>query len=186
LVESVDISANTFELDAHGFVNDTVVQFRAAGGGTLPTGVSEATDYYAIKVSDWRFQVSSAAGGGAIDLTAAGTTFAVLSPLPVASVLSKAARMIDDMLPSHAVPVASPYPDILVMTNAELAAAELLALTGGQSDSLTEVYDRARKRVERWAKNAPIRGDSAPATAQRSVTGTGSRRTSWMRYGGIY
>jgi len=186
LVESVDVSANTFELDAHGFDADTVVQFRTAGGGTLPAPVTTGVSYFAIVVDAWRFQIAATSGGAAIDITTAGTTFLVYAPLPIAAVLDKAARMIDDMLPAHVVPLTSPFPDVIVMTNAELAAAELLALTGGASVSLSATYDAARKRLERWARGVPVRGENAPTSSQNAIVGVSTRKQpAWKRYGGI-
>ena len=184
LVDSVDTSADSMELNSHGFADDDEVQFRPAGGGTLPTGIVAGTSYYAIAVDPWHFQVASTAGGDAIDLTAEGTTFAVYAPLPIASAIAKASRMIDDMLPAHVVPMESPYPDVVAMTCAELAASDLLAMTGGSSVTLTTVYDAARKRLERWSRGVPIRGDNAPSTAQRATITTTRTVSSWRTYGG--
>lgn len=187
LVAEADTAADTLELDAHGFSDDQAIQFRSVGGGSLPSPIAEATTYYVTSATDWTFQIAATVGGSAIDLTTAGTTFVVLAPLPVADVISKAERMVDDMAPAHAVPFASPVPDIVRMTTAELAAAELLAMTGGESASLTAVYDAARRRIERWARGIPIRGEAPPTTAQNAVTGTPSTTSlpDWRRYGGI-
>jgi len=190
LVASASATTDTFELDGHGFEDDQPVQFRAVGGGSLPTGVSASTTYYAIKSSEWEFQIAATAGGSAIDLTTAGTTFAVLSPLPIDETIESVSRMVDDMCPAHLVPFEAPIPDVVSMTTAELAAAKLLALSGGSSASLTTIYDAARKRLERWAKGIPIRGDNAPSTSQHAVGGSASYSTAsslppWRRYGGI-
>jgi len=186
LVEAVSTTDGTFELDAHGFADDTVVQFRTAGGGTLPTPIVAGTSYYVVAVDDWHFSVAASAGGSAIALTDEGTTFAVFAPLPITDAIAKASRMIDDMLPAHVVPLADPVADIIRMTAAELAASELLAMTGGASTSLTAVYDIARKRIERWARGVPVRGTNAPTSAQKAITSASSRPIPpWRRYGGI-
>jgi len=185
LVDSVSVSGDTFELDAHGFETDAELQFRTAGGGGLPSPVAEGTSYYAIPSSDWAFQIAASEGGAAINLTTTGTTFLVLAPMPVTAAIAKASRMIDDMLPAHVIPLEDPVADIIRMTTAELAAADLLARTGGQSVSLTTIYDAARKRVERWARNAPVRGENAPPTAQRSARTSTTTASPWRTYGGI-
>jgi hypothetical protein len=185
------VTSNTLELDSHGFEDDTVVQLRTAGGGSLPSPLVEGVNYYAIGTDTWRFQLASSAGGAAIDLTDAGTTFVVLAPLPIDDAISKASRLIDDMLPAHVVPLSDPVPDVIRITCAELAASDMLSLTGGESPSLTAVYDAARRRLDRWSRNIPIRGDNAPPTAQRSVSSPSSSSASsaavspWTRYGGI-
>ena len=185
LVGTVDTASGTLELDAHGFDDDDVVMFRSAGGGTLPSPLVAATAYYVRAVDAWRFRVAASAGGAAITLASAGTTFVVYAALPIDATLDKVSRMIDDLLPAHVVPLTAPYPDVVVMTAAELAASELLALTGAASVSLTSVYDAARKRVERWARGVPVRGTNAPTTSQLAVSGTSAPLPAWRRYGGI-
>lgn len=181
---TVDISADTIELDAHGFATNDAVRVRAVGGGTLPSPLTESTDYYAIYVDDWHFALATSVDGARVDITSAGTTFVVLAPLPISALISKASRLIDDMLPAHVVPLSAPYPDVVVMTCAELAASEALAMTGALQTTLTAVYDAARARLARWAKYAPVRGTSAPATSQESLVVTRATE-GWRRYGGI-
>lgn len=185
LVESVSTADDALQLDGHGFDDGTVVQFRTAGGGALPSPLVASTDYHVIVVDDWHFQIAASAGGAAIDITTAGTTFAVYAPLPVAATLNKVSRMIDDMLPAHVVPLVEPYPDVVRMTCAELSAAELLALTGGTSVTLGATYDAARKRLERWARGVPVRGTNAPHPAQHAYAASSRPLPSWKRYGGI-
>ena len=57
-VESVDASADSFELDGHGFAAGDAVQFRPVGGGTLPAPLVEGTTYYALPANDWRFRAA--------------------------------------------------------------------------------------------------------------------------------
>ena len=186
LVDSVSVAEDSITLDAHGFAAGTPVQFRAVGGGSLPDPVASGVTYYASPLDDWRFQVALTVDGAAIDLTTAGTTFQVYASLPVEATIEKASRRIDDMIPAHLVPLSDPVPDIVRMTAAELAAADLLAITGGASEALTAVYDRAQKRIARWARNVAIRGTNAPPTAQRSLSSVNARPAhAWKRYGGI-
>lgn len=184
---AVSTTSDTVELDGHGFVAGDEVQFRAEEGGSLSSPLAEGTTYYVLAVDDWRFQVAATSGGSAIDLTTAGDGVIVLAAPPVDGAISWAERVIDDMLPAHVIPIADPVPEIVRATCAELAGAKLLALSGGQSESLSAVLDAAQKRIERWARNAPIRGTNAPETAQQSQTTAASTRTEsdWRRYGGI-
>jgi hypothetical protein len=152
------VSSNAIELDGHGFASGDPVSFRAEGGGSLPLPLVEGTTYYAIPVGQNHFQVAASAGGAAIDLTTAGEGVVVLEPLPTEAAREYATALIYDMLPAHAVPLAEPYPPIVVMTCAELAAAKLAARSGSASVSLAATADAARKRLERWAQGVPLRG----------------------------
>ena len=63
---SVDLTANTVKVPAHGYAaNDKIVFY----GGTVPTGLTEGTVYFAVTVTTDTFQVSATSGGAAIDLT---------------------------------------------------------------------------------------------------------------------
>jgi hypothetical protein len=186
-VASVSAGGNTITLDLHGFALNDQVSFRAEASGTLPAPLVASTTYYAIPVSDSVFSVAAAADGAAIDLTTAGTRVVVISPLPVAEAIAWASRVIDDMLPAHLVPLEDPIAEIVTMTCAELAASKLLARQGSASVSLTSIADAARKRLERWAAGAPIRGENAPEPASLAASASASvpDTRGWNRFGGI-
>lgn len=181
-------STDAIELDGHGFVLDGLVSFRAEAGGTLPSPLVAGTTYYAKPVNDAYFQVSATAGGAAIDLTTAGSGVVVLTPLPISEAIEFASALIDDMIPSHAVPLTVPYPPIIVMTCAELAAAKLAARSGSASVSLAGTADAARKRLERWATGVPVRGTGAsaqtPTNLAQSATAPALDTRGWTRWGG--
>lgn len=65
----VDLTNNRIYCEGHGMANDDRVTFTAA---TLPTNLTAGTHYYVVGVTagdpDY-FQVSSASGGAAIDIT---------------------------------------------------------------------------------------------------------------------
>ncbi len=188
LVGGVSAALNAIELDGHGLALDDACSFRAEAGGSLPSPLAEGATYYAIPLDDNRFSVAAAAGGAAIDLTTAGARAVVIVPAPVAKAIAWASRLIDDMLPAHVVPLAEPYPEIIRMTCAELAAAKLLALAGSESRTISEIADAARKRLDRWGKGVPIRGDNAPAAAglaAGAAVGTATDTRGWRRFGGI-
>ena len=74
------------------------------------------------------FQVSSTQGGAAIDLTTDGDNFVFWTPLPFDKWREWGARQVDSFLPIHVIPLAEPYPEIVVTANAELAAIPAAAM----------------------------------------------------------
>lgn len=187
LVSSVDTASDTLVLDVHGFDTNDEVQFRAEAGGSLPAPLVAGTTYFAISISDSTFKVAATSGGAAIDLTTAGESIVVIAPLPVLAAIAWASRIIDDMLPVHLIPLEAPYPEIVTMTCAELAAGKLLSLRGAASKPLADMVDVAHKRLERWSKGAPIRGENAPAPANKAVSASASASDprGWRTWGGI-
>jgi hypothetical protein len=187
LASSVDTSTNTIALDVHGFETDDPIQFRAESGGSLPTPLVAGTEYYAIAVTDSSFQVAAAPAGAAIDLTTAGARIVVIAPLPLLASIAWASRLIDDMLPAHLVPLDEPLHELIRMTCAELAAGKLLTRTGSASKSLGEMVDAARKRLERWAKGVPLRGENVPPPANLAASATVPFKDprGWNTWGGI-
>lgn len=74
----VDTGADTITFDkTHLFVTGHKVQLTEDASGTLPTGLSAATDYYVIKVSSTAISLATseadALAGTAISITGAGT-----------------------------------------------------------------------------------------------------------------
>lgn len=188
-IASVSAGANTLTLGEHGFATDDPVTFRPQAGGTLPAPLAEGTTYYAIAVDDARFSVASSEGGAAIDLTSAGTRVLVISRLPLEAAIRWASAIIDQSLPAHAVPLTAPYPEIVKATAAELAIGKLAGYTGAGSKSLADMIAAAQKRIERWAKGVPLRGentDTQPRTNTAvAATVPYSDPRGWNRYGGI-
>ncbi len=82
----------------------------------------------------------------------------------------------------------APFPPIVVMTNAELAAAKLGLFSGGTAKSITDMMASATARLEKWSKGVSVRGENtAPAertnlAASASVPYNDSR--GWSRFGG--
>jgi hypothetical protein len=189
LALSVDATANTFALGDHAFATDDPVHFRAETGGSLPAPLVAGVVYYAIATTDDTFQVAAAAGGVAIDLTTAGSEILVIAPLPIDQAISYGARVIDQALVAHAVPLTAPYPELVVMTNAELAAAKLGYFSGGTSKSLADMLVAAQARVAEWAKGVPVRGENtAPderTNLAASLTAPAIDSRGWSRYGAL-
>lgn len=67
--------ADVFTAPGHGMANDDRAAVLATPNATLPTGVSEGTLYWVVGVSGDTFQLSTTQGGGAVNLTAAGSGF---------------------------------------------------------------------------------------------------------------
>lgn len=72
--DAADVTANTIDSPAHGFVAGNQVVFWAAAGAGLPTGLAEGTIYFVIAagLTTDVFSVSATSGGSAIDITANG------------------------------------------------------------------------------------------------------------------
>lgn len=171
-VVRADASADTFELNGHGFEDDDRVVFRAAEGGSLPTGISASTVYYAKRVTDAVFQVAATAGGSAVTFSTSGAAVLAAAPLPIDEVLEYYSRWVDDVIPQVAPLTADEsglYPVIVRGVVAELSARKLLWLSGQRSETVDAYELAAKAQLERWAKGAGVR-DSRQKTANLSVS----------------
>ena len=75
-----DVTPGTdiINLPAHGLTENTVVQFTSTG--TLPAGLSLATDYWVLVQDANNIKVEASLGGGAVDITDAGTGTHTITP----------------------------------------------------------------------------------------------------------
>jgi hypothetical protein len=189
LALSVDTAADTFALGDHSFATGDPVHFRAEMGGSLPAPLVAGVVYYAIATTDDTFQVSAAVGSGAINLTTAGSEILVIAPLPIDQAISYGARVIDQALVAHGVPLDAPYHELVVMTNAELAAGKLGYFSGGTSKSLADMIVTAQARLAEWAKGVQLRGlNTAPEERTNmavTLTAPACDRRGWSRYGAL-
>lgn len=167
-------SSDEIESAAHGLADDDAVTFRAETGGSVPTGLTAGTTYYAIVTSVDRFSVAAAAGGAAINLTTAGENFVFSAELPWSAWIEWADRQIDSFLPPHVVPIIAPYPAIVVTASAELAATYGLGRTGGSTIDLGAKLDAIGARLTRWAKTLPLRGTARSVTSPVNLAITAS------------
>jgi len=85
---TVTTSTNTCTALGSTFTDGDLVRLHNSGGA-LPVGLSAYTDYYIISVSGNTFQLSTASGGSAVDITEAGvgTDFVGLIPSAIVSAL---------------------------------------------------------------------------------------------------
>lgn len=187
LVSSVDATANTLTLNVHGFATGDAVTVRAEANGTLATPLVAGTTYYAINVSESTFSVSLTSDGDAIDLTDTGSRIVVIIAVDFATAIKWASSIVEDMLPAHIVPMSTPYHELVIATTAELAAGKLLASRGNTSTSLGEMIDAAQKRLTRWSKGIPLRGDNVPTAATVAVPATAPYLDvrGWKEFGGL-
>ena len=166
---SVSVSTDACTLDGHGIADESPISFRAESGGSLPAPLSAGTTYYAIRLTGATFQISTTAGGDAIDLTTAGESVLVVKEIPWDQAITWASAMIDDSLVGSAPPLTSPYPQIVTEVAAELAAEWLRQWAGVRSAQLAERISWAQTRLDRWSKGVPIRGTNAPESGNTAV-----------------
>jgi hypothetical protein len=185
-VGAIDVSVNAFELEGHGLSANSPVSFRAEAGGSLTSPLVSGQRYYAQPVDDDHFSVSGTSGGAVVDLLVAGSRVLMITPLPIADSIAHASALIDNCLPAHVVPLTAPFPPLVRMVCAELAAGELGYFSGGVSKSMADMVASAQKILDRWAKGVPIRGTNAPKAARLSAVAgsTGGDARGWSRYGG--
>jgi len=134
--DAVDSASATVRLRAHGLATDDVVTFEVASGGTLPTGISAFTVYYAVPVSSDLFRLSLTAGGSPIaSWASAGSGWAIAIDYGprLDAHLADASATIDEHLTAHEPPIAAPYPPVLVGLTARMAARA--AVTSLQIDN---------------------------------------------------
>ena len=74
----VDTAADTVRSPGHGLTEGKTITFY---GDTVPSPLSEGAVYFARDVTTDTFRVSSSAGGSVIDLTTAGGSACVVSPI---------------------------------------------------------------------------------------------------------
>lgn len=167
-------SGDYLESEGHGLSSGAEVTFRAEVGGSLPTGLSAGTTYYAIVLSPSRFQVSTTSGGSAVNLTSAGANFVFSAELPWAQWIEWAERQVDSFLPPHVVPIVEPIPELVVTAAAELAAMRGLQATAGATIDLGARLDAIGARLTRWAKGIPLRGTPRSTTSPAHLAITAS------------
>lgn len=157
-ISSALASTDVLELEDHGFETDDEVQLRATDGGALPGGISAATVYFVIRLTDSSFKLAATAGGAPIDLTTDGSGCVVWAPLPFDRVLEYCSRFVDPFVPAHAVPFAEDaVPLAVVGAVASLAAVILQRISGVVSVSVADAAKATQTEMERWAKGVPLR-----------------------------
>ena len=184
LASSAKASTDAVVLDDHGFAAGYAVTLRPGPGGALPAPLVADVVYYALPLSDSAFQVAAAPGGAPVNFTTDGDGVYVVASVPWEATIEWASRLVDDMLPAHALPLAQPYPPVVRMTTAELVAGKLAKYTGAEPVAITAIADAAKARLERWARGVPLRGPDVPKRAALAISGASRTPPDWTRYGG--
>lgn len=73
---TADASSDAITAPGHGFSDDETIVFY---GGTPPAGLTEGTVYFVRDAATNSFKVAATQGGGAINLTSAGSNLCVVS-----------------------------------------------------------------------------------------------------------
>lgn len=71
-VATIQATDDIFRSDNHGLPNDRRVVFYAVAGESVPTGLTEGTDYFVINQTADTFQVSLTQGGAVVNFTGDG------------------------------------------------------------------------------------------------------------------
>lgn len=147
-------SNDTLELEDHGFVTGDPILLRAVEGGTLSAPLVDGVTYYAIRLTESTFKVTTTPTGSALNLTTDGKSMLVMTPLPFERVLEGYSRFVDSFVSEYRpdlVPL-SPCPTHITMIVAELAAKKLQNLAGITSVIVENAEVSAKAQLERWAK----------------------------------
>lgn len=192
-VASADATANTLACEGHNLPADEPIQMWTGGAGVLPTGLSSSVVYYARPVagSSSLFQLATAEGGAAIDLTTAGTApFGFIQQIgpTIERALEYRSRWLDRNVAGHLCPAEAPYPTELVSLCCRLAAWDVaLELGKGKKDDpLSLRFDQAMADVAQMRKGQPLRDPAARGSANVaiSVAGPSARDRGWVRTDG--
>lgn len=184
-VAGVNASADTFELDGHGFETGDAVTVRAAEGGSLPSPLVEGTTYYAIRVNASAFKLSASDGGVPVNLTSAGSGVFVAIELPIEELITATSQWMYDCLPAHVMFADNAdVPMLLRVTCAEIVGKKAMALCGRVTESADAYELAAKAKLERWATGLPNRAAAeiaAPANlaARSTLTATASDSRGW-------
>lgn len=185
-VEAVDTSSDTITAPGHGLALNDPLEVATLDGGSLAGGLSAATVYFAAPVadSDDLLKVSATKGGGAVDLTSAGSEFYLAPSVrpTVQAGIDAASRWIDARLPAHAAPLEASgdgtFPDVVRQMAAVLAAECTLVVLGLANDKIAAAADRMRADAKLLLAGLPLRDVKVATHSNLSAYGSaGSDRS---------
>jgi len=167
---TADASTDTITATAHGLSNNDVVLFTNSGGA-LPGGLSTNTIYYVISAATDTFQVSTSLGGGAVDITDAGTgTHYFHTQFKNVDMRGRFPLGQDDMGGTSADRVTSAEADKIAGSGGE----ETHTLTVSEIPSHSHEERLGIGRTERLMANTEVGGTSAANTINGSVRQDGN------------
>jgi hypothetical protein len=176
LVSAVSSTSEVITLAGHGLSTDQEVLFRAESGGSLPSPLVAGTTYYAIVLTADTFQVATAAGGGAINLTTAGTNVILVVPLQWTAWIAECSAMVEQTMPAHVVPCLNSdgsIPEPVRVYTAALVALRALAHVGAETAAVQGQMEFWSKQADKWGRGVPLRGVDVPASANCAITRSG-------------
>lgn len=187
LVSHVSTTSETLTVAGHGLSDDDPVQFRAESGGELPSGITEGTTYYAIVVTDSQFQISTTAGGSAVNLGGTATNLLMIAPHPWTRWIEEESATLECSCPEHVVPFTT-VPAIVRKYVAAMVAKRACIRSGKSSVALdSELRDSIRPELALWRKGIPIRGETVPDASGLATYGGSTTETDprcWTPTGG--
>lgn len=190
LVQSIASASDELTLRDHGYSAGDAVTVRADAGGALPSPLVAGVTYYVIVRGPDRFALSASVGGAAIDFAAGGSNVLICSELPIERARWAASREIEELVPAHAVPFVEPYPRMIVLATAELAAARLgYYRRPGVVDAGT-LRDLLQRALDRFSRNIPVRVAPGQIGVSRAVSAVAvsaapADTLGWRRFGGL-
>jgi hypothetical protein len=167
------VSTDILTCDGHGLATDDPITFRAESGGSLPSPLVAGTTYYAIAATDSTFQVASAAGGAALNITTTGSNVLLIVQPPWTRWIEEESAIAECSCPSHLVPFTS-TPAIVRRLVSLLVASRALSWGGKSAGTVQAELETVWKLFDGWKKGQAIRGSVEPASAQVPQLYTGA------------
>lgn len=173
--------ADTITYDGHGLETGDAVTVRAIANGSLPAPLVDGATYFALRVSNALFQLSTTPGGAAIDLTTVAVSMTVAREPAFEELIEFYSRWADTCLPAHLVPLELPIHPLVKGLVAELAAKRIMNIGGQESAVMTAAEVAAKAQLDRFAAGLPLRGAFITAPSNLAVTGSnvGSDPRGW-------
>lgn len=175
IVAETSTGANTFTFDGHGLETGDAITVRAVEGGSLPAPLSADTTYYAIRVSNSKFELAATLSGSAIDITTVGDSMVIAREPDFDETIEFYSRWADTCLPAHLVPLETPLTGQFVFVKgivADLAAKKILNGAGKESAIVTAAEVEAKAQLERFSAGLPLRGEASSTPTNLAVTNT--------------
>lgn len=164
-IASVDTTADTLECEAHGLSVDDPIQFLVDAGGTIAAPLTTSAVYYAKPVTDSEslFQVAATPGGSAIDLTTPGANFSLVVAIgpQIDGWVEYASRLADKAAIAHKVPFDGPFPKVIVVCVARIAAFEMLSSIGLSQPPVEASALRSFAILKELSEGVPLNDSAA-------------------------
>ena len=167
--------------DGHGLETNDPVVVRAIEGGSLPAPLVSGTTYFAIRLSNSAFALSTTAPVGApIDITGESVSMLIVREPDFDGTIEYYSRWAETFLPGHLVPLVPPIHPLVKGLVADLSAKAMMNHDGKSSATVDAAELAAKAQLERFAAGLVLRGapttSSANLAVSNSVQSTGDPR----------